>query len=565
MEDYTSDPFDIAIGLPQGSPLSVILYIIYNNSLLIKDCSLEKDTISIGYIDDVVHLAAAKTPQATTNLLSSLGSHSLDWGTRFGAIFDKKKAQFMWLTRRVHPLDPFNFGNQALKPCDSVKWLGVIIDKKLTYTAMFAHLEQKGTKTLNQLKQLGNSRWGLRERDRVRLMEAVLLPRVSYGALVWATQHNKSKLKNMADKFDNLAAIYTLGTFKSTPIKWHRIRSAVREAAPTFLGPTPSTPAGRPEMINIQYKGLAGHPKARCLHLQLSKEEAVGATISLVASLKDSNSLMVYTDGSYDLEKGGASAAVSLSPNLTFSEALGINPYFSNHECEAIGVLLALHLIQIATQQGRIPTAHVFTDNTGVLRRLDNCTAAKTGQYIFREIAAKWRELQTDVDLTFVWCPGHQGIQGNEAADQTAKEATDRNANPDRKMKANLTKLNAALNAQLQQTSKKTLKARISDLPIAYGSLINQLASEHSPLHHNLFKSKQRLDPSCPFCAGKETTRHLFDFCPQYRNARRTLLTQAKKKKIRCDWNQPHQLLKTPKAHAIVAAFLKSTGRFDYL
>ncbi|PLW26243.1 hypothetical protein PCASD_22664 [Puccinia coronata f. sp. avenae] len=158
-----------------------------------------------------------------------------------------------------------------------------------------------------------------------------------------------------------------------------------------------------------------------------------------------------------------------------------------------------------------------------------------------------------------------QGIQGNEAADQTAKEATDRNANPDRKMKANLTKLHAALNAQLQQTSKKTLKARISDLPIADGSLINQLASEHSPLHHNLFKSKRRLDPSCPFCSGKETTRHLFDFCPQYRTARRTLLTQAKKKKIRCDWNQPHQLLKTPKAHAIVAAFLKSTGRFDYL
>jgi hypothetical protein len=67
-------------------------------------------------------------------------------------------------------------------------------------------------------------------------MEAVLLPRVSYGAPVWATQHKKSKLKTMADKFYNLAAIYTLGTFKSTPIKWHRTRSAVREAAPTFLG-----------------------------------------------------------------------------------------------------------------------------------------------------------------------------------------------------------------------------------------------------------------------------------------------------------------------------------------
>jgi hypothetical protein len=45
MADYISDPFDIAIGLPQGSPLSVILYIIYNNSLLIKECSLDRDSI----------------------------------------------------------------------------------------------------------------------------------------------------------------------------------------------------------------------------------------------------------------------------------------------------------------------------------------------------------------------------------------------------------------------------------------------------------------------------------------------------------------------------------------
>jgi hypothetical protein len=235
MANYTSDPFDIAIGLPQGSPLSVILYIIYNNSLLTKECSLERDSISIGYIDDVVHLAAAATTHATTSLLSSLGTHSLEWGSRFGAIFDKKKAQFMWLTRRVHPLDTFPFGDQTLKVCDSVKWLGAVIDKKLTYTAMFSHLEQKATKTISQFKQLGNSRWGLKEKDWVRLMESVLMPRVSYGTPIWATHQNKSKLRNLADKVDNLAALFTLGTFKSTPISWHRSRSAVREAASTFI------------------------------------------------------------------------------------------------------------------------------------------------------------------------------------------------------------------------------------------------------------------------------------------------------------------------------------------
>jgi hypothetical protein len=159
VESFLADR-QTTIQISQGSPLSVILYILYNNSLLTKECSLDKDYILIGYIDVVVHLVAAKTDAGAASALAAAGSHSLEWGSRFGAIFDKKKAQFMWITRRVHPLTSFSFGNQELKPCDSVRWLGVIIDKKLTYTAMFAHLAQKGAKTMTQLKRLGNSRWG---------------------------------------------------------------------------------------------------------------------------------------------------------------------------------------------------------------------------------------------------------------------------------------------------------------------------------------------------------------------------------------------------------------------
>jgi hypothetical protein len=65
-------------------------------------------------------------------------------------------------------------------------------------------------------------------------MESVLIPRVFYGAPVWATHQNKSKLQLLAAKVDNLTAIFTLGTFKSTPTAWHRARSAVQEAALTF-------------------------------------------------------------------------------------------------------------------------------------------------------------------------------------------------------------------------------------------------------------------------------------------------------------------------------------------
>ena len=179
-------------------------------------------------------------------------------------------------------------------------------------------------------------------------MEAVLLPRLSYGAPVWATHHNVSKMENLAEKMDNLAAIYTLGNFKSTPMAWHNSRSAVNEAAPTFLAVSlkfftrklttkrwnrhlkqilllqgflqPNWLAryhpidwdqllqlqqAHPEMVYIQYNQPYNQSKAEYLHLNLSEGESIKDTISLVDSLKDSNSLVIYTDSSYDQIKGG--------------------------------------------------------------------------------------------------------------------------------------------------------------------------------------------------------------------------------------------------------------------
>lgn len=56
--EFESKPKQLAIGLPQGSPLSVILYIIYKSSLLNQSSDIN-DTISLGFIKDVAFVTAA--------------------------------------------------------------------------------------------------------------------------------------------------------------------------------------------------------------------------------------------------------------------------------------------------------------------------------------------------------------------------------------------------------------------------------------------------------------------------------------------------------------------------
>ncbi|MBW0513837.1 hypothetical protein O181_053552 [Austropuccinia psidii MF-1] len=103
---YASWTFSIPNGLPQGSLLSVTLYLIYNSNLLLPNPpSLNEKNISIAYIDDVTHLISANNIQQIQKKAEEIMARSKNWSSRYGALFDQKKTNFMLFTRRQQPLN----------------------------------------------------------------------------------------------------------------------------------------------------------------------------------------------------------------------------------------------------------------------------------------------------------------------------------------------------------------------------------------------------------------------------------------------------------------------------
>jgi hypothetical protein len=59
INEYTLKEYEIAIGIPQGSSLSFILYLFYNADL-VESCNTNA-IVAIGYIDDVAIMATGNT------------------------------------------------------------------------------------------------------------------------------------------------------------------------------------------------------------------------------------------------------------------------------------------------------------------------------------------------------------------------------------------------------------------------------------------------------------------------------------------------------------------------
>jgi ribonuclease HI len=314
-----------------------------------------------------------------------------------------------------------------------------------------------------------------------------------------------------------------------------------------------------PELIKLSFNFRP--PTIRInnyLNLSKTKEEAIHSVKSLLSDLSyRKDTLLVFSDGSFYPEKGGAGAAFCPQLNIYNALSLGNDSVISNHEAEAAGLLAAIRLVGKVCCNHELQKIVLFVDNKGVILRTMNPLIPQPGQFLFGLIDEAFSALPPGLEITICWCPGHKDIQGNEMADQLAKEAVMNPVSPIFQLKGNWRKITKMV------TSDLTVKpAPPSTLPFAMAARINQLASGHCSLNSFLFRINRRFDPLCPFCQGRDTVVHLFNFCPRLKSIRLTLRKSLRASKIKFKSDRLDKVLSQRRADTFVATFLQLSGRF---
>jgi ribonuclease HI len=216
-----SKEFAISVGLPQGSPASPILYTIYNDLAL---SILNDRTLSAGFADDLACWVSGASIEDNCRVLQlALDRLHSEWCVPFNQHLDPAKCTVMHFSPTRHPNAPVLDQsttvtvNGHLVPVRSeVRYLGAILDNKLSFDAHCRQLTSRGMRLLGALRYMGNRVWGPHRQQRLSAIKMALLPTISYAAMIWLHYVPRSSIKGL-ELIYRQALVWASGALHTTP------------------------------------------------------------------------------------------------------------------------------------------------------------------------------------------------------------------------------------------------------------------------------------------------------------------------------------------------------------
>ena len=195
-------------GLPQGSPLSPVLFLFFNADLVQR--RIDSHGGAIAFVDDFTAWVTGPTAQSNREGIEAIINDALDWERRSGATFEAEKTAIIHFTRKPYKsaTEPFTIKGQAVSPKDCVKILGVLMDAKLKYKEHIAKAASKGLEAVMELRRLR----GISPSTARQLFTSTVAPVVDYASNVWMHVF-KDKLLGPINRVQRLGAQAIVGTF----------------------------------------------------------------------------------------------------------------------------------------------------------------------------------------------------------------------------------------------------------------------------------------------------------------------------------------------------------------
>jgi ribonuclease HI len=577
-------------GIPQGSVLSVTLFIIKINNIakLIPNdnrfhASLYVDDLQLSYAHQDINVIKNKL-QTTVNTISK-------WATENGFKFSVAKTNAMHFCTLpgIHNSPTLRLNGSIIPYNDNIRFLGLVFDRKLTWAPHISQLKANCQRNLGLLRSLTSTTWGADQEILMHLYRALIRSKLDYAAIVYHSA-NKTTLEQL-NTIPAEAIRIASGAFKSSPVSSLQV---LMNEPPLEL---------RRELSTLKYyykmRSQLSNPAfvhtIRPLQKLLYTNKRVTPPISIRSdkliekyNLKKgfikpnlSYKILKIDKPTWQLEQIDVCLELSVLPKKTTPERLyrlSFNQIMTDNNYDSLeniytdgsktdnGVGAAAvwgDVVKIATlpKEASIFSAELYAITLAITIISDNPTKnfvifsdsySALQKFPFNEYHNPFiRKMQHDIDslrergqsVKLCWIPGHAGIPGNETADSAAKRATN-----------GIPTLISVLYGDYHAAAKEAVseewrrrwddsKGKLWEVRPSVGPWrrfrggrrtdqvkLNRLRIGHTLFTHGyLMENVQQPPPPCDFCYNTViSVKHVLTECPALDNTRQQLFGKPK-------------------------------------
>jgi ribonuclease HI len=466
VDGYHGKAAKVNTGIPQGSPVSPILFAIYLSCLFPFVEVKVEGVEGISFADDVGWWVSGKDIPEIRLKLEKCARLSHIWAANNAVVFDAEKTEaILFSRRRSHK----KLGNETIKVApgieknfnhEATRWLGVWLDSHLTLQEHHNKMMNKARRAEARVRSLGG-KFGLTPENVRKIQIAAVQAVALYGSELWWGESGMTRRMDDLQKLVNRQAQSITGMLKSTPAG-----PLVKEAG---LRPAKSLLSNRHRRYATRAYGLPlGHPIGdgirnpsidKSIFGNLSKTAKDGVDIChsgqdvieytwmpacieriavpliiesrdkaerSAATIEEESTRCIWTDGSRDELGNVGAAAVWRQGNQWTGLKFRLGRNKEVFDAELYGLLQAT--VTVRDEAARwissgISMVIILSDSQAALHRIGH-NGIGPGQIWAMAIIENTRIIsQSGIKLEYRWVPGHSGIDGNETADAYAKDA----------------------------------------------------------------------------------------------------------------------------------------------
>lgn len=455
-----SSTYEINDSIPQGGVLSNKLFLIAINKIVNYVHPLVKKGI---FIDDFIVYIRHKNIQIAYKYVQDTLRNLEHFSQKTGLEFSQEKTKAIIFTkkRKAVQVPDLIYNNKRISLVDEITYLGMKFDKKLKWMIHLKNIKNKCLSAMNIVKVLSKQTWGADRKTLTSLYKSLIRSKMEYGSMIYnSASENNLKILN---PIHNQCMRYATGAFCTTPINALDIETnepppEVRRKIqmtnyatkvlsiqnhpcynllkfPKFLSLLENKKLNTTNVLLQEYYPLfkkitiTDHRNVTPweqnkieinfrLHIFAKKNTStqVIKTIFLSIISEYNDCVKIYTDGSKDNTYSGCAFVI---PEKNVTRKFRLDPTSSIFTCELYAIFSALKLI--------LETNHTYPQNYVIIS--DSQAALQAISSVGNVINPLVTNIQDllhnilniQIQVHFLWCPSHCGIQGNEDADQAAK------------------------------------------------------------------------------------------------------------------------------------------------